>query len=353
MSYDLDLLETLATFLKNQPTLNILDVPLKEETRRIEKLILYQLMTLTNETQLRTYLQINLNKLVEICDDLYLPGQENVSAATVLDLFNNVRKASGYIIPQDLEIPLLLRNRLSINFQTSWSYIRFKLDEDIDPVLIEIVSFAFGNFANSVIRPPWSAVKYMNLLAETLLDLPDRVDTTIIIYFLIKLGYNYSRFTVYCYRWIEHKLLNLSESSKIEVIINLKREFRQLELLSTENYDTRKINMVEELCKWLEEEQVKLMAHRDVPANKMKLVSNLKVLQLAYWKKLQYDHGVYDEINLDVLSEKVAHNFSTKNQEEISAPSIKSKFYPKDRLVVQPIEGLLIRMLEDVRLFLK
>ena len=354
MSYDLDLLETLAMLLKDQPSLNVLDISLKEETRRLEKLILFQLMNVTNETQLNTYLRINLHKLIEICDELYLPGQDNINASTVLELFINVRKFSDPVMPHDLAVPLLLRNQLSENFNREWEKIRQKFERNqIDPVLIEIIEFAFGHFENSTNRPQWFVIKYLERFGEAMLDLPDNLDNNALVYFLIRFGYNYSRFTAYCYRWIEHRLIDLNDNFKIELIIALKREFRQLELLSGESYDQRKIPMVEELCKWLDEEQVKITTHPENKANKMKLVSKLKVLQLAYWKKLQYDHGIFDEINLDVLSEKVAHNFSTQNQEEISAPSIKSKFYPKDRLIVQPIESLLVKMLEDVRLFLK
>lgn len=77
----------------------------------------------------------------------------------------------------------------------------------------------------------------------------------------------------------------------------------------------------------------------------------MKCNQLAFWKKLQYDHGVYEEGNLDVFCEKVAANFTSKGQDELSPSSIKSKLYSKDPAVIDHIEGLLVAMLEDVRRF--
>jgi len=84
MSYDLELLETLAYWLHKQPAINKRDDLLREESKRLEKVMLYHLMTLSNDTQLNTYLQINLFKLVEICDLLYLPGNKDSSNASAV-----------------------------------------------------------------------------------------------------------------------------------------------------------------------------------------------------------------------------------------------------------------------------
>ena len=165
---------------------------------------------------------------------------------------------------------------------------------------------------------------------------------------------NYSRFTAFCYRRIKAKIEGKTSTEKSKALQTFKKNLRQLELLSNASFDSRKLTIVEELLKWINEEIESLDNDEiEVGSNPLKLNTTLRVLELAYWEKLQYDNGVYEEVNLDSLSEKIAFNFSSKFQEELSAPSIKSKFYPKERSIIQPIEELLVKMLADVRLFLR
>jgi hypothetical protein len=356
MNNDLELLETIADWLRKQPAVNDHDLLVQEETKRLKKVILYHLMSLTNETQLNTYLQINLFKLAEICDSLYVPkNKENANAASVLELIISIRQASVVIGTQDLVLPTLLRRNLSIEFESFWTDIKEKLIvQGVDSTLIEIISFAFQNFADSPSRPKWSNKAYLNSFCEALIDLSDAATLDDIVHLLIRLGYNYSRFTAYCYRWMTGKFENKATETKHKVISTLKKDLRQLELITHECFDPRKISVVDELCKWLDEEQAgEVIGPTESVVNPMKLNTNLKVLELAYWKKLQYDNGILEEVNLDILSEKVAYNFSSKFQEDLSAASIKSKFYPKDRATLEPIEGILVKMLDEVRQFLR
>jgi hypothetical protein len=356
MNNDLELLENIADWLRKQPEANDHDLLVQEETKRLKKVIFYHLMSLTNETQLNTYLQINLFKLVEICDMLFIPEHEgNANAASVLDLIIAIRQASLVIGTQDLLLPLVLRHSLSIEFEIFWKATKDKLkSQEIDSTLIEIISFAFQNFANSYVRPKWSNKTYLHLFCEALNELPDLATLDETVHLLIRMGYNYSRFTAYCYRWMAGKLENKTPEAKQKAIGTLKKDLRQLELITNEHFDPRKISVVDELSKWLDEEQAgEVIGPTESTVNPMKLNTNLKVLELAYWKKLQYDNGILQEVNLDILSEKVAYNFSSKFQQELSAASIKSKFYPKDRATLEPIEGILVKMLDEVRQFLR
>jgi hypothetical protein len=356
MNNDLELLETIAEWLRKQPAVNDHDQLIQEETKRLKKVILYHLMSLTNETQLNTYLQINLLKLVEICDILYFPErQENCNAASVLELIMSIHQASVVIGTQDLVLPLLLRHTLSTEFESFWIVIKEKMiGLGIDATLIEIISCAFQHFADSGSRPKWSNKIYLNLFCEVLNDMAEDAELDDVVYLLIRVGYNYSRFTAYCYRWMCQKFEHKGAEEKHKIICSLKKDLRQLELITHEYFDSRKISVVDELCKWLDEEQAgEVIGPTESSANPMKLNTNLKVLELAYWKKLQYDNGILQEVNLDILSEKVAHNFSSKFQEDLSAASIKSKFYPKDRATLEPIEEILVKMLDEVRQFLR
>jgi hypothetical protein len=355
MNYELELLETLLTWLKKQPIINQQETLLLDETKRLEKVMLHHLMTLSNKTQLNTYLQINLHKLVEICDQLYNPdSKDNPHAAVVLELLISVRKAAKTLAPQDLELPLLLRKIKSDQFETQWLGIKDQLNRyEIDNTLIEIIAFACHNFAHSRFRPKWSNDLYLQFFYEALDELPEKTNVDLLIHLLIRLGFNHSRFTAYCYRWIRSRFDGKSLEEKTKLLWGLKKELKQLEVLNSNSFDPRKQSIMDELLKWVEEEQISLAYDENqILPNPMKFNTKFKVLELAYWQKLQYDHGVYEEVNLDMLSEKIAHNFSSKNQEELSAPSIKSKFYPKDRQILATIEKLLKEMLDDVGGFL-
>lgn len=110
MNYELELLETLVELLKKQPVMSQQDNLLREETKRLEKVMLRQLISFTNKTQLNTYLQINLHKLVEICDQLYDPqARDNPHAGHVLDLLISVRKAAKSLAPPGYRSPLVIK----------------------------------------------------------------------------------------------------------------------------------------------------------------------------------------------------------------------------------------------------
>jgi hypothetical protein len=356
MNYELELLETLADWLETQPSIIQQELLLKDETKRLEKAMLQHLMNLTNKTQLNTYLQINLHKLVQICDQLYDPHSvENNHASHVLKLLLTVRSTAKNLAPQNLVLPILRRKSKSEEFKEQWSVIKIAFENrGIDRNLIEITGFALYNFEHAKERPNWSAEDYVRFYCDTLLDSSTLGDEDQLVYLLIRLGYNYSRFTAYCCRKIKSKTEGKTTVEKLKALQRFKKELRQLELLNTNSFDTRKLSIVEELLKWINEEIESLFIEQsEILPNPMKLNTTMRVLELAYWEKLQYDNGVYEEINLDSLSEKIAFNFSSKFQEELSAPSIKSKFYPKERSIIQPIEELLVKMLADVRLFLK
>ena len=355
MNYELELLETLVELLKKQPVMSQQDNLLREETKRLEKVMLRQLISFTNKTQLNTYLQINLHKLVEICDQLYDPqARDNPHAGHVLDLLISVRKAAKSLAPQDIVLPLLLRKMKSDLFESQWLLIKLQLEQrEINPVFIDIIYCAYHNFAHSKFRPKWSNDNYLRFFSDVLEELSGKLDRDLLVYLLIRLGYNHSRFTGYCYRWMRERFEGKGFEEKTKLLWGLKKELRQLELLNQNSFDSRKQPIVNELLNWIDEEQNSLAYELNkLLPNPMKLNTKLKVLELAYWQKLQHDHGVYEEVNLDVLSEKIAYNFSSKFQEELSAPSIKSKFYPKDRQILITIEKLLKDMLDDLGGFL-
>ena len=354
MNYELELIEILSEWLTDNPGNDGFDFLLRNETNRLEKVLIRQLMSLTNKTQLQTCFQVNINKLTEIGDNLYdRENKDNKYAALVLELVMKLRKTVFLVELEDFEIPLLLRKINGDKFQAQWQSLENRLKAQlIAPDLLEIIGFAYANYVRT--RPQWSNDNYLHFFNESLQELPSQANSDFIINLLISLGYNYSRFTVYCFRWMRQRTEGKSGEEKLKELLTLKKNLRQLQILSSSKFEPRKRSILDELLKWIDEElSVQPYEQTTIPANPQKINTKLKVLELAYWHKLQYDHGIYEENNLDALSEKVAFNFTSKGQDELSASSIKSKFYPKDRAIIAPVEEMLVKMLEDVRQFLQ
>jgi hypothetical protein len=126
--------------------------------------------------------------------------------------------------------------------------------------------------------------------------------------------------------------------------------------ISDLRYESRTEKVGDQLCSWVDAE-IKLIAQIEPDdqgehfKNPYKFKQKLNVLATALWYKLQYDTGLFDEDNLDVLAEKIARNCSSKQQSDISPGSIKTKFYTKDSVTIKTIEDLLVKMLDDLRNF--
>jgi hypothetical protein len=170
---------------------------------------------------------------------------------------------------------------------------------------------------------------------------------------LIGLGYNHVRVAAFYASGIKLKLQNLQKRERRIILIRERTRLSQVSALTSKIFDIDKPILQDELSKWIDAE-LDGLAELDTPeeTNQHKFNSRLKVLQLAFWHKLQNDHEIFNESNLDALSDKIAHNFSTKGQEDLSAASIKSKFFAKDRAVLKWAEATLIAMLDDVKQFL-
>ena len=130
------------------------------------------MMDLTNETQLNTYLQINLQKLTQICDHLYNPqSTENVHAEHILKLLITVRLTAGSLVPKDLVLPLLLRKSKSKQLNSQWLEVKTALEKhNVPDNLIEIIGFAVYNFENARERPNWSEESYLSFYLDALQD---------------------------------------------------------------------------------------------------------------------------------------------------------------------------------------
>src|SRR5690606_22471164 len=159
---------------------------------------------------------------------------------------------------------------------------------------------------------------------------------------LIAYGFNSVRFSAYVCGQIRSDIKGLGHPETKLALKKYRKHVQQIPLQTLLVYSTSRPPIVNELVDWIEAEiDYGLAANPLKRTASMKLNTTMKGSQLSFWNKLQYDHGIYEEDNLEIFSEKVAHNFTSKGKEDLSPSSIKSKLYSKDLSVIDPVESLL------------
>ncbi|MES2650530.1 MAG: hypothetical protein V4663_02265 [Bacteroidota bacterium] len=359
MNYELETLEHLINNIlrreeKAGETEHLPDLSLQTEAEKVERMLSQHLLTLTNETQIITFLQVYLGRLIKLCNKLYEREIDaNPNAEIILDLIEALRSPVSQYVPETIILPDLFRDRESKKFKYHWAFVLKPLRENgIDQKLIDIMYIPVKQFSSSKENMRWCDFKFLKRYLGVLEELTSgKFTLEMLLDTLVGLGYNYSRFTAYYTSGLKMRMATLDYGHIRRMLKAEQARLSQISIYTKRDFDTRKLPVLEELGKWIDAE---LIRHEDRRSgtNPFKLVSKLKAVQLAFWKKLEYDHGIYEEDNLDTFSEKITYNYSTKLQEELSAPSMKSKFYPKDGAIYRAIEKILVAMLEDVRKFL-
>jgi len=359
MNYELETLEKLTEklSLEQQKVTNRKSIPdplLQIEALKVEKILSQHLLALTNETQIITFLQVYLGRLIKLCNKLYNPEYaNNPNAEVMLDLIDAIRSPVAQYVPETIILPDLFRDKESKKFEHHWTFILKPLQQArIEQKLIDIIHIPVRQFKTAKENMRWCDFKFLKRYLGVLEELTSgKFTLEMLLETLAGLGYNYSRFSAYYTSILKLKIADQDYEQTKRILKFEQARLSQISIYTKRNFDSHKLPVLEELGKWIDAEMIRHEDHRS-EINSFKLITKFKAVQFAFWKKLQYDHGVYEEDTLELYSEKIAHNFSTKGQEELSASSIKSKFYPKEKSILLAIEKLLLAMLEDVRKFL-
>jgi AcrR family transcriptional regulator len=354
MNYELEVLEKRVEYLCADPDSlkDGLDKELDLEVTRIEHVLGAQLLALTNETQIVTFLQFYLPKLAKLSDRLYAAESGNfVNTGRIISIIEAIRTPAVQYIPETLALPKIFRDTESKRFEFWWSTVAKPLMvKGIDTKLVEMMAVPIEQFGRSE-KEVWYDFKYIKRYLSVLTEMVEgEFSESMLLETLIGLGFNHSRFSAYLGNWINSGLPG-SDMEARQVLRGHKTRLAQVNIYTQRHFDRRKMPIIQEMEKWLDAKLAGL-EKTEIGANPYKFSSSFKGAELSFWHKLQYDHGVFEENNLDEFSEKIAYNFSTKSKDDLSPTSIKSKFYPKDKLILKPIEELLLGMLEDVRKFL-
>ena len=224
------------------------------------------------------------------------------------------------------------------------------LAQDIEQELVTCIAYAFDRFKErGKRRADWRYLKQFTSRIETWLsETPN--DEAALIQTLIASGFNYTGFSAFYTRRLAAKIQDKPEAEATQVLTAALTRVTGFAHYGIK-FDRHKAAIKKELEKWIKLELQAIKEKNFI--NPMRLVRNLTVFEIAFWEKLQYDHDLYVEPNLKVFSVKLSKCFMTKGQHALSAPSVHSKLYTKELAVVRRMEGVLVKMLADVRLYLR
>lgn len=358
VNYDFELLESVVTQLsaKSDEQEDRVDVVLKGEARKLTKLIPQHMLTLRNATQMESFLKLTMNRLTELCDLLYVPARStNMNAQEILSLMTAVFKHFADKIPPQVVLPKLFGFQQSAATNLVWQEIKAKLELiGIDPFLIDAVYKPFNKFIHAGSPATWYEYKYLQLYSATLADelKSGLVDQDSLMDLLIGLGHNHPRFYFFYTNTLKEAIKNQPEPVRQQILLEARTRIGQIVSWTSMAYVWGKVPVVEELTKWIDLELARAPVPGEADPNQFSLITLFNATQLAVWRRLEYDAGIYTETNLDVFTEKVSLSFMTKGAVRLSQFSLKSKQYSKDPLIYKSLEVYAVKMLEEIRRFL-
>ena len=357
MNYEFEQLEKLSDSLLKNPNDTFSFDELEKELKRLERVLLKQLLDLSNETQISNFLQINLYRMGEICDDHFDPNvAENLVAKLILKLMDHLTSQVEPLLPDTLSLPKLFCKQQSDIYHEKWQFLKsWLLKMGLDEQLLAIMGIPFDHFPFDG-KMRWHNYKYLRKYEKVFEEIGEELpkENYELMHLLIGLGFNHVRFENYCTKVFSAKIEGLN-SSEAKSLLKIERtRLFQVNLYTKMVFDQDRKPVDEALSRWIDA-TIKGLSDRlqDVPNNPMKLKTRLTAMQLALFEKTLYAHGFYDEPTLEIFSEKIACNFSTKGQEVLSAPSVKSKMYTKDISAIKPLEPMVAAVLDDLRSFLE
>jgi|GEM_PF-2761826 len=344
-------------------------VMFKDEACRTEKSIIHNLLLQQNGTLLRTYFTIHVQKLVDLCDRLFdVPEiiETHPGINAILDLLGALKKAVPNLIDRDIALPKAFRVTQGEVLLAEWqSLLPAFRALGFSEQLLEIAALPFDEFSSLNRKLAWfhftwlkqylSELRFMNFDDFEPYPSADHLLTEI----LIRMDFNHPRLVAYCSRGVKENA-NSFEGIKEQLLVfsMAKKIVKQYTMLSVEPYYQKQPGVAGGLCNWIDQEvdfmneydlDVFTAVGKKVPINPYKFIYDMNIEQLAFWKKLQYDHRVYVEKDLDSFSIKIAYNSSTKNKAELSAGSITSKMYTKDYRVISPVYEMVTAMMATIQ----
>lgn len=360
MNYQFELLETFATQLSartDKAETNAPDAMMVNETKKLSRNIPHHVTGLNNDTQITSYMKMCMTKLAEVADLLFVSERKyNPDADLVVDLLMSLLKMFGDMVPEGIILPKLFCKREFTGFFDKWQVIKKNLEQSkVDPFTIDIVYLPFRNFGILTHDVRWCDYKYLKTYASVVESETSAgvVTEALVMDLLVGVGMNHSRLTGCYTTLIKKSCEGLPEIKRTKFLLESQTVIGQVCSRTNMRFDTSKNTIMEELSHWIDMELKRTLSLPEEPEeeNRLSLVTNLNAGQLAYWQKLQLDHGIYEESPLDLFSDKISHNFKIRGGARATPSSVKSKLYPKIEVNYAPLKEKLQKMLDEVTLY--
>lgn len=330
------------------------------EAKRLEKAITQHLTAIENFTQRDTFHFNTLGKLVNICDSLFdLTGDINPNVSVLLELLTAVKQVIPDEVRPNLKLPKAFIELQKEGFVKFWALQRKIMQEqDVAERLIEIAAIPFNRFTEPKQLLYWGDFTWLRSYQAKLEIMDwDNADcsskTEALMSLLIGRDFNDDRFYIYCKKYI------LERTAAVSGKRNRLLAFAQCEKLVLEDtqvgmpsFDLHANSVSARLVKWIGEEIDFVETHEREVAF-AKLAFAMYVNRIAFFFKLLHEQKLFGDTSFKELSQQIASTCLSMDGEEISAPTIISKAYPKDQKMLEEMEALLVGMLEYVRRFMR
>lgn len=336
------------------------DVMLKNECKKLQRSIPSHVLSLMNETQIRSYLKMVVTKLAEITDVLYDPTRKvNPDAEMIIDVLKTVLRHYFDVLTDEVILPKLFCLTEAIDFNLKWQSIKDKLEEArVDPFLIDVIYFPFSRLVSPEIEVTWYDYKYLKVYTSVLESEMTGLagDEEGLFNLILGLGYNHVRFTSYYTNRLRAELKEQDDLGKRSLLQEAHTNIGQVISRTIMSFNPSKAGVVEDLSNWIAIELKRgerLLLTTDDVVSDNSLNTVLSTSELSCWQKLQYDAGIYLETNVDVFTQKISSNFKTKRGMRPSGTSVKSKLYGKEPDIYKLLQPFVNKMKEDIDRFLR
>lgn len=333
------------------------------------KKLFKKLLSTKNDTKLKALFSMTMQQLTEICDALFEHSGRNTRdphVQYILEILGKFKQALPQLIDRSMALPKVFRIIHGDTFQQQWlqlvqSWQEYGLSEE----LIEIASLPITEFAGHNHKLSWFhfiwTKRYLHLAGQ--LDMrhfaPYISSGHLLQELLIKLDFNHTRFTGYCFRQIQQAAdAHTEKEDQIWVLKKSLTLVSQFSMLCNEPYFTYSASVAKDICEWISaEEQFRAVYDPDFfketgekqPFNEFKFQHELNIEQLSFWYKLQLDHGIFKKENLRKFCKRLSYNCATASNDRVVESSFWSKMYTKDINVIGPIYDCIKAMSDELQ----
>lgn len=233
----------------------------------------------------------------------------------------------------------------------------------IDADLLKLALYPLRNFSNSKEkRFTYRSLLYLRQLANDLnAKLAETPATEVLFDQLCYLNYNSFYFLTFITQQISKEVQEQSTlAGQIEKLSFWVKRFNQRQIKPDCAFKRDRPSLQEQVGIWLHEEiyfvekkkQLTLMFPPTEQVNKpeaFKIVTSLSVPQLAFVVKILKDAGVIKNHNQTDVIKFFAQNFSTEKNKNISAESLRIKYYTAETSAIRSVQELLNKLLQQIK----